>query len=149
MCGSATNATNTRSGAADADRGCNECETGGATNATGCNECGCATNANGVQQMRKGGATNVKRVQQMLKTGATNAKTGATNADSNGCFTRCNKCNATNATTGAMDARSRVCELCLGARRAGDSNTKWRCQGVLAGAHNLLENGRDSTERAK
>jgi hypothetical protein len=35
------------------------------------------------------------------------------------------------------------------ARRAGDSNMKWRRQGVLCGAHNLLENGRGSTKRAK
>jgi hypothetical protein len=103
---------------------CNECGQGGATNANG-NECGCATNAiagatnaDGVQQMRTGcnecGATNANRVQRMWTTGATNAATNAT------------------ATTGATDANGNECpkrgcaKLCLGARRVGDSNTKWR-----------------------
>jgi hypothetical protein len=135
---------------------CNECERG-ATNADdGCNECG-----QGVQRMRIGGCNECDGVQRMrlcneCEWGATNAERGcnkcemgATNVDSNGCFTRCNECDTTNATTGATDARSGVRELCLGARRAGDSNTKWRRQGVLGGAHNLLENGRGSTKRAK
>ena len=78
-----------------------------------CNEC------EWVQRMRlcnecERGATNAEWGCNKCKTGATNAKTGATNADSNGCFTRCNKCDATNATTGATDARSGVRELCLG-----------------------------------
>ena len=47
---------------------------------------------------------------------------------------------ATDVTTGATNARrSGMRKLCLGARRAGDSNTKWRRQGVLSGAHNLLD----------
>jgi hypothetical protein len=52
----------------------------------------------------------------------------------------CNKCDCmTNATTGAMNARLGMHELCLGAWCVIDSNTEWRGQGVLPGAHNLLE----------
>jgi hypothetical protein len=85
---------------------------------------------------------------------ATDALLGATNAmGCNGCGNECNGCNecdcTTNATTGATDARSGMRELCLGARRVGDSNTKWWGQGVLPGAHNLLEIGRSSTKWAK
>jgi hypothetical protein len=73
--------------------------------------------------------------------GATNADRGATNA-------------ATNATamTGATDANGNECpkagvhDLCLRVRCVGDSNTKWQQQGVLGGAHNLLENRWSSTE---
>jgi len=54
---------------------------------------------------------------------------------------------ATNATAtmGATDAngnkcpKMEVCDLCLGAWCAGDSNMKWQWQGVLGGAHNLLD----------
>ena len=90
------------------------------------------------------GATNANRGatdadgNKCSKWGATNAKTSATNADGN----KCSKWGATNARLG-------VHKLCLGARRAGDSNTKWRQQGVLGGAHNLLENGQSSTKPAK
>jgi hypothetical protein len=56
---------------------------------------------------------------------------------------------ATNAQMGATDAQSGVCELCLGAQCAGDSNMKWLWQGVLARAHNLLENGWGSMKQAK
>jgi hypothetical protein len=42
-----------------------------------------------------------------------------------------------------------VRKLCLGARRAGDSNTKWLWQGVLGGAHNLLENGTEQREASQ
>jgi len=141
---------------------CNECETGG-NECARCNECG-----QGVQRMRMAGATNADRGatdadgNECSKWGATNARTGATNADGNECSkrgatnARTGATNArtgatdaatnamtgaTNATYGATNAQSGVRELCLGARRAGDSNTKWRRQGVLSGAHNLLENG--------
>jgi hypothetical protein len=76
---------------------------------------------------------------------ATNAKT-----ECNEHQTGCNECDcAMNATTGATNARSGMRELCLGAWRVGDSNTEWRGQGVLLGAHNLLEIEWSSTEWAK
>jgi hypothetical protein len=106
-----------------------------ATNANGCNGCGCAMNADdgcnecrqGVQRMRN------ERVQRMLCNecdGVQRMRNGF------------NECDTTNATMGATDAR-------LGVRHAGDSNTKWRRQGVLGGAHNLLENRRGSMKRTK
>jgi hypothetical protein len=62
----------------------------------------------------------------------------------------CNECKCvTNATTGATDARLGVRELCLGARRAGDSNTKWWRRGALLGAHNLLGNGAEQRETSQ
>jgi hypothetical protein len=140
-CGCATNA----------EWGCNECE-------IGCNRCGLsvqrmrrlrgATNANnGVQRMRERGATDARAG---ATNAATNAMTGATNADSNGCFTRCNKCKCvTNATTGATDAQSGVRDLCLGAQRASDSNTKWWRQGALPGLITCWETGRSSGKPAK
>ena len=40
----------------------------------------------------------------------------------------------------ATNARKRGCAICAsGTRRVGDSSTNWRRQGVLCGAHNLLE----------
>jgi hypothetical protein len=76
---------------------------------------------------------------------ATNAKTECDERQ-----TGCNKCDCvTNTTTGATNARLGMRELCLGVRRVGDSNMEWRGQGVLPGAHNLLEIGRSNTKRAK
>jgi hypothetical protein len=98
--------------------------------------------------MREWGATDARagaqQMQQQMR------ERGATNADSNGCFTRCNKCKCvTNATMGATDAQLGVRELCLGARRASDSNTKWWWQGSLPGAHNLLGNGAEQRETSQ
>jgi hypothetical protein len=148
-CGCATNA----------EWGCNECE-------IGCNGCGLsvqrmrqlrgATNANnGVQQMREWGAMDARAgaqqmQQQMRQRVQQMRERGATNADSNGCFTRCNKCKCVmNVTMGATDAQLGVRELCLGARRASDSNTKWWRQGSLPGAHNLLGNGVEQRETSQ
>ena len=74
----------------------------------------------------------------MRMVGATNANRGATDADGNKCSKR-----------GATNARLGVRESCLGARHVGDLNTKWRWQGVLGGAHNLLENGMEQRETSQ
>ena len=74
-----TRATNAKPSATNAKRGVQRMRIECATNATtpGCNKC--------EQRTLKPSATNAKR-------GATNADGGATDAGSNGCFTRCNEC---------------------------------------------------------
>ena len=88
-----------------------------------------------VQQMQTGGATNVKRGVQQMRWGATNVAVQRMRHDKHDYGS--NRCSI------------RGAQIVPGARCAGDSNTKWRHQGVLGRAHSLLEIVRGSTKQAK
>jgi hypothetical protein len=136
MCGSATNAKWAATNAREKQRmqtggvqrmrtGVQRMRTGGATDVDrGCNECGRVQRMRtAVQRMRMG----VQRMRQrMRRQQRVQRMRTATNAQKWGCA---------------------ICASGRGVRVT--RQTKWRWQGVLGGAHNLLENGRSSTERAK
>ena len=86
------------------------------------------------------------RMQQVLGLGGCN-ECGVQLTQCNRCG-RCKECGqgVQQMQHNGCDYRSNGCSIrgvriVPGAWRTGDSNTKWRHQGVLGGAHHLLENG--------